>query len=510
MDKALKIEGGIESMVSAESIKDEYHGNIPRRVSFICPFCRQPLNACAMKPWNVNAPHFKHEKNNEIAHECEMYASNSTYSNIYHRVPMAVYLRRSSKSGSIFVMELGFRQLDAYSVAKLESEHAVIEIGRRRYDVTFERFGHGAIRLPIDSPSLRISGLVRLAHSHSNLFITWGRPEDSKVAMVFSADLDTLCGKRINYCSSIQYGSPLMIVVPASGEIRLRKALSNAKRLGTVQSSPGGAKLAVYSAVAPLYAGSDNDARLYLQECGYSLEEGNEIPTIIWPPAMEISNEFEPLFRSRKLVFASPKNVSPGSVFLHKPFDTDEETLRMPFISAKGGDGSFALVKSESQMRFASSKNSVASVAAILWSGGDLTGKILDDPAFLVDCERDGNEVTIQTPSPCRITKAERRKLSTSVLDLKAHEEIKLEIDSGDHVAVSRPLRASSGFIQVLSCDAEQPQAKPGAARDDKPRSLLARTHYPSGKITALMRKDATINSKQKTLKLARIRKGER
>lgn len=510
MDKALKIVDDMESMILAEDVKDEYHGNIPRRVSFICPFCRQPLYACAMKPWNVNAPHFKHEKNNEIAHECEMYASNSTYTNIYHRVPMTVYLRRSSKSGAAFVMELGFRQLDACSVAKLELEGAVIEIGKRRYNVTSERFGHGAIRLPIDSPRLCISGLVRLTHSRSNLFITWGRPEDSLVAMIFSADLDTLCGKRVNYCNKIQYGSPLMIVVPASGESGLRRALGSAKRLGMVQSSPGVAKLAVYSAIAPLDADSDNDAQLYLQECGYSLEEGNEIPAIIWPPAMEISNEFEPLFKSEKLVFASQKAVSPGSVFLHEPFNTDEDTLRIPFIRAKGGNGSFALVRSENQMRFASSNNSVASAAAILWSGGDLAVEILDGPAFLVECEKDGSELTIRTPSPCRVSKTERRKFATSAFDLKAHEEIHLQIDSGDTFAVSRPLRASSGFMQVLRCDAEPQQAHSEAAENDKPRVLLVRAHYPSGKRTAIMRKETTTGSKREALKLTRIRKGKR
>jgi hypothetical protein len=249
---------------------------------------------------------------------------------------------------------------------------------------------------------------------------------------------------------------------------------------------------------------------LYLQECGYSLEEVNEIPAIIWPPAVEISNEFEPVFKSRKLIFVSPKASTPGSVFLHEPFDTDEDALRVPFVKAKGGDGSFALVGSEGQMRFVSSNNSVASAAAILWSDGDSATKILDDPAFLVECEKDGSKVAIRAPFPCRVSKSERRKNAATVFDLKAHEEIHLQIDSGDHIAVLRPLRASSGFAQVLHFDAERRQIRSGATWNDKPRALAALAYCSSGKRIAIMRKEPAASFKRETLKLARIRKGKR
>lgn len=511
MDKALKIEHGMERLVSAKDTQDEYNGNIPRRVRFICPFCRQSLYACAMNPWNVNTPHFKHEKNNEIAHECEMYASNATFSNMYHRMPMPIYLRKSSGSDSVFVMELGLKQLDIELISNLESEGAVLEIGRKRYNVTSEWFGHGAIKLPIDAPELVASSLVKLSHCHSNLFITWGRPEDSRTAMVFSADLDTLHGKRVNYCDSITCGSQLLMVVPISGETELKNAVFGAERLGTVKSALGSSHLAVYSTIAPNTSDSDESARSYLERCGYSLTARSEKPVIIWPPSLEASNEFEPVFNSKRLIFASQASATATCLYLHSPHDTDRDIRRVPFIRAKGGVGGFAVVRASSQMRFASSKNSIAAAAVILWARGEITDKILGDSAFLVKCENTESGLpAISAPFPCRIKVFGSKKGSASTFNLRSHEVMEVQIDKGGSFIVEQPLRASSGFLHILRYE-EAPDADAiSAIQIAGGRLLLLQSRYPVGKRTVLLRQGISNSAWRKDTMIPRIRKGRR
>ena len=75
MEKALKIQRGKEQLVSANEIQNEFHGRNPWGISFICPLCRQPLFPAAMSSGSRQSPHFRHERNNERAHECELYAN---------------------------------------------------------------------------------------------------------------------------------------------------------------------------------------------------------------------------------------------------------------------------------------------------------------------------------------------------------------------------------------------------------------------------------------------------
>lgn len=72
MEKALKIQRGKEQLVSANEIQNEFHGRNPWGISFICPLCRQPLFPAAMSSGSRQSPHFRHERNNERAHECEL------------------------------------------------------------------------------------------------------------------------------------------------------------------------------------------------------------------------------------------------------------------------------------------------------------------------------------------------------------------------------------------------------------------------------------------------------
>lgn len=95
MEKALKIQRGKEQLVSANEIQNEFHGRNPWGISFICPLCRQPLFPAAMSSGSRQSPHFRHERNNERAHECELYANSYGYFTTYQRVPMPMFIRKS-------------------------------------------------------------------------------------------------------------------------------------------------------------------------------------------------------------------------------------------------------------------------------------------------------------------------------------------------------------------------------------------------------------------------------
>ena len=107
MEKALKVQRGKEQLVSASEIQREFRGKNPYGVSFICPLCRQPLFPAAMSLGNKQSPHFRHERNNERAHECELYANRYGYFTTYQRVPMPMFIRRSRFGNGTFIVEGG-------------------------------------------------------------------------------------------------------------------------------------------------------------------------------------------------------------------------------------------------------------------------------------------------------------------------------------------------------------------------------------------------------------------
>jgi len=278
MEKALKIQRGKEQLVSANEIQNEFHGRNPWGISFICPLCRQPLFPAAMSSGSRQSPHFRHERNNERAHECELYANSYGYFTTYQRVPMPMFIRKSRSREGVFVVEGGFRSLDQRDLYVLEREGAKIKIGHKCYSINAQRFWAGLTKLPFEDISLSCGSSVRLVGSSLDLSSTWGYPEDARNAMVFTRDSDAGQGKRLKIGDTIPFETDLFLLAPEKEDERIRSSFTDVRRVGIA-----GKRTAMFKLVVFEIRFSKEDARWtqgkqYLEACGFEVDDSGGTP----------------------------------------------------------------------------------------------------------------------------------------------------------------------------------------------------------------------------------------
>lgn len=346
MEKALKIQRGKEQLVSANEIQNEFHGRNPWGISFICPLCRQPLFPAAMSSGSRQSPHFRHERNNERAHECELYANSYGYFTTYQRVPMPMFIRKSRSREGVFVVEGGFRSLDQRDLYVLEREGAKIKIGHKCYSINAQRFWAGLTKLPFEDISLSCGSSVRLVGSSLDLSSTWGYPEDARNAMVFTRDSDAGQGKRLKIGDTIPFETDLFLLAPEKEDERIRSSFTDVRRVGIA-----GKRTAMFKLVVFEIRFSKEDARWtrgkqYLEACGFEVDDSGGTPELLWPPSLMSGGELLPLFEGSRCIFAADMNSSvDNSLYVHTNADTSDRIRTVPLRKVDGGNSGFAILK---------------------------------------------------------------------------------------------------------------------------------------------------------------------
>lgn len=369
MERALKIQKGKESLVLASEIQLEFHGRNPQGVNFICPLCRQPLFPAAMSPGSKQTPHFKHERNNERAHECELYASSYGYFATYQRMPMPMFIRKSRDRNGLYIVEGGFRGLARHDLDTLKREGAEVWIGQKCYKVTDRRFGAGLTKLPIEEVSLNCGSAVRLvgAPASYGLSSTWGYPEDARRAMVFTRDADTEQGKRLKIGDTIPFETDLFLLVPEREGDRIRSSFSCARRVGVA-----GKRTALFSlSVFEVRLTKDDDrwekSKSYLEECGFSVDDSGDTPELIWPPSLASGGDLIPLFENARCVFVADMRSSVDNrLYVHTNTDTSDRVKTVPLRGVKNGKSGFAIFQNIAKLSFVTTRNWVFSTAVLL------------------------------------------------------------------------------------------------------------------------------------------------
>ena len=367
MEKALKIQNGKERLVSASEIQFEFHGRNPPGVNFICPLCRQPLFPAAMSPGNKQSPHFRHARNNERAHECELYASRYGYYATYQRIPMPMFIRRSQSKTGTFIVEGGFRSLDKHKLDTLESEGAALYIAQKKFKVTSQRFSAGLTKLPFEEISLDCKSLVRLVGSSLDLNSTWGYPEDARRAMVFARDAVTDQGKRIKLGDTVPFGTDLFLLAPERENNLIRSAFTKSRRVGTAGNRTSTSRLSVFEVRLTKDDGRWERGRKYLEECGFKVNDSGDVPRLIWPPSLTSNGDILPLFQRTRCIFtadvSSPKDAY---LYIHTNADTAGQVKTVPLRKSDGKEKGFAILKTTARLSFVTKRNWVFSTAILL------------------------------------------------------------------------------------------------------------------------------------------------
>lgn len=458
MDKALRIERGSETLVSASAIQAEFHGRNPWGVKFICPFCRQPLNPASMGYGGSQAPHFRHERGNERAHECEMYASSVGYYAMYQRAPMPMFIRKSRANEGEYIVEVGFRSIDPLLLSDMERLGAQVCIGLKSYRVTRQRFGQGFTKLPLEELSLTTGSLVRLIGCRETLGSTWGYPEDATCAMVFSRDPDTSQGKRLKTGDTLVFETDYFLLTTERNKELLLSAFPSARFVGFTGGRSQFSRLAVFEVVLSKAEENWHSAKVFLERCGFEVADHGNTPELIWPPALMSGGELRPLFELSKCVFVTDMASSDDKkLYVHTNADTAEKVRTLALIRSINSEFGYSILKNTYDMSFVTARNWVFSSAVLLRQNHALIDewlkKVEVEPLVI---QSDDGAVRIELRTPGKIICLCRNRANKTVKITEAAQSVELERNTIDAIRVYRALHESLGDLLICEFEIER------------------------------------------------------
>ncbi len=488
MEKALRIRRGKEELVSANDIRLEFHGRTPSGIKFICPLCRQPLFPAAMSPRGVQSPHFRHARNNERAHECELYATSHGCFSTYQRTPMPMFVKRSLSHGR-FIVEGGFKRLDPQVFSELQKEGAKIVIGSKSYNVTPQRFGSGLTKLPFDDISLNCGSAVKLVCSTHDLNSTWGYPEDARRAMVFTRDADTGQGKRLKIGDTIPFESDLFLLLHADEGNRMRAAFTGARKVGVAGGRSASTSLDVYEVRLSKDDTGWRQGKAYLEGCGFEVDDVGDTPKLIWPPALMASGVLLPVYKDAKCIFeADVRSAKDGNLYVHTNVDTADRVRTVPLRKTDDASCGFAVLKNNARLGFVTTRDWVFSSAVLLHpsdlNADDLLHKRRVEPRLTFGDGRWILEASVPAGIVCY-----GRSGVISTIEL-SDEERTFCFEDGlyDRVCVQQKLNASLDQLVVFEKRFECGQATGVVSEGANAKTALIELNVPYDKKTAIAR----------------------
>ena len=491
MEMALEVRKGKEKLVSARDVQNEFHGRTPWGVSFICPFCHQPLFPAAMALDGAKSPHFKHQRNNERAHECDYFASRYGYFTTYQRVPMPMFIKKSRSQSGWFIVEGGFRKLDPSSFARLVNEGAAVVISQKRYKVTPQRFNSGLTRLPFEEISLSCGSSIRLENSTLGLNATWGSPEDATRAMVFTRDADSEQGKRLKKGDTLVFETDLYLLAPERELNAIERAFPGLRRVGYAGSLTTRARLSVYAVTLSKENASWRSSKQYLEECGFEVADNGDTPELLWPPSLKSGGDLMPLFSKSRCVFeASFRSSIEGKLFVHTNADTVNRVQAVLLRKAGEMGCGFAILKNTASLSFVTTRNWVFS-SAVLLHPRDF---VLDEWLHAVHLPRfehslcDDGCLKLLLNAPGLVVLLRRGASSEKVKAVEDACEFSVGAKDADVVRVFLPLGASLDDRFVYEHEFEQLTGGDGAAVVGSGRMTMSEAFLPDDVLRAIKR----------------------
>ena len=324
MDKAIEICKGKERLISAAEVKQRYRGGHRINARYVCPLCGQPLYTASMSS-NKTAPHFRHERSNPRAQQCENYVSAHGYPSTYQRAPLPMYIRQAHGKEGAYIVEAGFRQIKPSLLKTLQEDGATLWIDDRCFKITETRFGSGITRLPFKAPTLACSSQISVEHAQFGLPEIWGVPLDATRALVFSHDEETHQGRRLHPGDTVQPGDRLYVLVPDFGTHDIYAAVPHAEIVGHTGTTLSSSYLYVCDVKIPLDAEARSESSNFLDSCGIEIADDDRAPTLVWPPAITHDGNAMPLFSKSECIFCTSRSASiDHKLYIHTSLDSHD------------------------------------------------------------------------------------------------------------------------------------------------------------------------------------------
>lgn len=455
MEKALKIIKGRETLVSATDIRDEYRGRIPYGVKFVCPMCRQPLFPAAMSYKGVQSPHFRHEKNNPRAKQCELFASSYGYYSTYQRVPMPMFIRPGQGKESLFVVEIGLKPLSDGDLQHLVACGARLHVCQKTYKITRDRFSEGIAKFPLEELALSFDSTVRLSGTDRSLGAFWGYPEDGERALVFSRDPVTNRGRRYKLGDGIPIGSELFILGHDSVINGLNGCFKTRETLGIAGTRKGNKFLRVAAVTL-----ADNEylprSREFLDGCGFGVSNEDKTPSLIWPPSVCSSGEILPIFERTRAIFKAPTAFcEERRVFIHSRTDSERYASSSALKVSDNPAWGLTSFPMMSGLSFVSCKNDVFSSAMLLHPTGDFE-KNLQQLKVCYELADTENEISISSCSPIKLKVRDSGSDEGFSLS-KPSDQISVAKRPGRKISILQRCHSIKGEREIASIDASCP-----------------------------------------------------
>lgn len=489
MDKAIEICIGAERLVSATEVKRKFHGAHPFNVKYICPLCRQPLSAASMRS-NKNAPHFRHERNNAFAQQCENYVNAYGYPSTYQRAPLPMYIRQKRGSKDSYIVEAGFRHIKPDLLRTLQNDGAVLRIDNKCYKITESRFGSGITRLPFEFPSLACSAHISIEHPRISLHEVWGMPHDATTALVFSHDEETRGGKRLYPGDAVQPGNRLYILVPDFGTRGVFNAFPHVEIVGHTNATLDHPCLYVCDTEVPLNENERARASTYLFTCGIEVTKDEQAAALIWPPSILSDGNAVPLFSKSKCLFSAPKSASKDrKLYIHTSLDSHDCVRTEALKPAAHPSYLYCAASFSSDLCIVTTGNWSSNSILLLHPAHAMspsTQTPLEDEVLMT--EKEDGAVLVDSNVKCTIT-VFQSGMPIKCLELArdvSHWSSEKPLDAA--LRIQAPLENSSAMRTLVDIVRGNPLKRDKVNRGPNPSELKARLFYTADQLRARSR----------------------
>lgn len=321
-----------------------------------------------MNDWNKYAPYFKHQQDDPVARECELFARSMGYGTVYKRVPLPMLIRPSREQSGVFVVEVGMRPIGIEHIGAFEKSNSKLLVEDKLYNITRARFCNGTFKARIEQLSMKPSAQVRVENLPKAYERYWGSIEDPIRAMVFTCDPIDGDGHRLKTGDCICIKTAFYLVATESEITIAEKYLSEAKRVG--RTSRRGMALHVLKAEIPSEGRDRVRAENYLANCGFGVVDYDPTPVAVWPPALQDSGDIIPLFGDSPSVFIAP--VDEGGfdsgfwLYQHSDEDRGGGPRKFPLQRVKGTDQGLCVMKRTRLFCYVGAKNGAFATAALV------------------------------------------------------------------------------------------------------------------------------------------------
>lgn len=291
MKQAIQIQGGMETLVTADQTKLLFQGKRHPGAQWKCYRCGQRVIPVAMGTGYLVSPHFKHEKNNEQAQECELFEARggtySTYASRHSHCPagiMPMYIEKKPYRAGVFEMGFELYALLASTAERLMESNAKLYVCGKRYDLSTDSMPYVTTRIPCPATLTPHDCVKLVADRKISLEKAWGIPESSKRFLLFECAEDFSYSKifanRIHAGYALDPDATLVIAAPRWYKSEIKADFPTANLVGYADTREGRTPFDVYKLDLDRKGYELTNGYKALRDAGFIVPSLNELPAV--------------------------------------------------------------------------------------------------------------------------------------------------------------------------------------------------------------------------------------